>query len=84
MKQTIIVDINKQEVTIKEGMKLISCSPAKIEMFEFNSIRVDHNWYTITETLDEGVHVVQTLFELDVLDDYITTKQCEELSEGDM
>ena len=83
MRQTVIVDVNKQEVTIKEGMKLISCSPAKITVHELNSVRVDHDWYIIEETLDEGVYVVQTIFQ-DAYDSFIYEKHCEELNEGDM
>jgi hypothetical protein len=55
------------------------------EICELNTIKVDTDrWYVITETLAEGIYVIERIFELDVLDDYLITKQCEELNEGDM
>ena len=79
MSRSVLVNLLTQQVTVMEGSNVVSTTPARITVHELNTIRVDQKWYTIAETVDEGVHVVIPFPETNVLDDYLTTKQCEEV-----
>jgi len=83
MRRTI-ADLTKQQITVMEGKTLVSCTPARIELHEFDAVKVDQDWYVVTAIVDDEVLEIERIIELNVLDDYLLERQCEELNEGDM
>lgn len=62
----------------------LSLDFVKTQLCELDTIKVDQDWYVIVGKIEDRGYVVEPIYELNVLDDYLTERQCEELSQEEM